>query len=464
MTYRSLMKPTICQILRAPPLDRQVLIQGWIRTVRRQKTRAFLEINDGSTLAGIQAVVELDGDTPLTDRLESLHTGCSVALTGVLKLSPAREQPLELKVREIELLGPCDPTAYPLQKKHHSLEFLRTIGHLRPRTNTHSALARVRNELAMAVHRYFQENAFLYVPTPIITTSDCEGGGDLFRISSAKSSTQGENPKQEEFFGRPAYLTVSGQLNAESYACALSRVYTFGPTFRAENSNTARHLAEFWMIEPEMAFADLGLNVRIAEQFIQYVVRAVLTRCEGDLAFFDERVAPGLSHRLESWSTRPFARISYTEAIEILQAAKIPFAYPCAWGADLQSEHERYLAEAHFCSPVIVTDYPRSLKPFYARANGDDKTVAAMDLLMPQVGEVIGGAQREERADVLAERLAEAGLRAEDYWWYLELRQFGTVPHSGFGAGFERLLRLVTGLDNVRDIAPFPRTPGNAEF
>lgn len=458
----SALSPTIRQVLDRHPLGAQIAIKGWVRTVRRQKKLAFLQISDGSTAQGLQAVADCGHQEALAARIDEVTTGCSIALWGTLCESPAAHQNLELKIEQIEIIGPCDPSSYPLQKKHHTLEYLRTIGHLRSRTNTLGAVARLRSALALATHRYFHEREFLLVPTPIITTSDCEGGGDLFRIQTSGPAPKTGEP--EEFFGKPAYLTVSGQLNAEVFASSHSRVYTFGPTFRAENSNTSRHLAEFWMIEPEMAFADLSACADVAEEYVQFVLRCALQTCGDDIAFFERHYAPGLTARLHKWSTEPFKRIDYTEAIEILQKSGKAFSYPCTWGCDLQSEHERYLTEVHFQAPLAVLNYPSSLKPFYARLNDDERTVGAMDVLMPQIGEIIGGSQREERYDVLLRRFEELQLRREDYWWYLELRQFGSVPHSGFGAGFERLVRLVTGLDNVRDIAPFPRTPGHAEF
>lgn len=446
--------PTICQLLDHPKLLAPLSICGWIRTIRIQKAMAFFEINDGSSPICLQAVVNFQTDQ-LKAQVEQLQTGCSARVFGHLQKSPKEEQSVELKATSIELIGSCDAAHYPLQKKHHSFEFLRSIGHLRPRTATIAAVARLRNALFVATHRFFQDREFFHLTTPIITTSDCEGGGDLFRITTDKTG--------QEFFGKAAYLTVSGQLNAEIYACAMSRVYAFGPTFRAENSNTSRHLAEFWMIEPEWAFSDLNQCAEVAEGFVKFLLTALLEKNLADLQFFDQ-MSNGLIEQLKSWAMQPFARISYSQAIDILQRSKGNFQYPCQWGCDLQAEHERFLSEIHFDRPVIVTDYPKKLKPFYARANDDEQTVAAMDLLVPKIGEIIGGAQREERLDLLTKRMKEMSIQRADYWWYVELRQFGTVPHSGFGAGFERLLRMVTGLDNVREISPFPRTPGNAEF
>ena len=446
---------TISSLLKhSHPLE-NLTVCGWIRTLRRQKSLAFLEIGDGSTNKSLQVIVNVHTDDAKIC-LDQLQTGCSVRVFGSLQKSPKSGQSLELKAQKIELIGECDSATYPLQKKQHSFEFLRTLGHLRPRTSTIAAVARLRNALTMAVHKFFQEREFIYLSSPIITTSDCEGGGDLFRVKTERPGP--------EFFGRPAYLTVSGQLNAEIYACAMSRAYTFGPTFRAENSNTSRHLAEFWMIEPEWAFADLKSCADIAEKFVRFLLLQIIENCLEDLEFFDQSTAPGLIAKLQSWTAQPFSRVTYSDAIKLLKSSNQNFQFPCDWGCDLQSEHERYLSETYFERPVIVTNYPKQLKPFYARCNDDGRTVAAMDLLIPQIGEIIGGAQREERLDVLLARMDEMGMSRDDYWWYIELRKYGTVPHCGFGAGFERLLRMLTGLDNVREISPFPRTPGNAEF
>lgn len=434
--------------------DQKVVVSGWVRTVRDQKTFAFIEMNDGSTLANLQVI--LDGKIP-----ETLTTGASLSVTGHLVKSPGKNQALELRASHISVLGACDPAKYPLQKKRHSFEFLRTIAHLRPRTNTQGAVMRVRNALAFATHLFFQERGFLYVQTPILTGSDCEGGGEMFRVTTLEKP--GDDPSKD-FFGKSAYLTVSGQLEGEILASALSDIYTFGPTFRAENSNTSRHLAEFWMIEPEMAFADLDANRECAESYLKFCVRYVLTHCKEDLQFFDQFIEKGLIERLQHVVSHPFIHIPYTEAIEILKKASKSFEFPVAWGADLQSEHERYLAEEHFKKPVILTDYPAEIKSFYMRANADGKTVAAMDVLVPKIGEIIGGSQREERLDVLEQKLDAFGLKREDYWWYLELREYGSIPHAGFGLGFERLVLFTTGMENIRDVIPFPRYPGHAEF
>ena len=440
-------------------IGKETSCAGWIRTLRDQKTFAFIELNDGSTLANLQIIA--DASLPnFTELLPNLTTGASISVTGILKKSLGKNQSLELHASQIHLYGACDPESYPLQKKRHSFEFLRTIAHLRPRTNTQGAVLRVRSALAFATHRFFQERGFLYVHTPIITGSDCEGGGEMFRITTLADSKD----LSQDFFGKPTYLTVSGQLEGEILACALSDVYTFGPTFRAENSNTSRHLAEFWMIEPEMAFADLKDNMECAENYLKFCVNYVLEHCAEDLAFFDQFVENGLLARLQHVVSAPFAHLSYTEAVEILKKSSQSFEFPVEWGCDLQSEHERYLAEQHCKKPVILTDYPAKIKAFYMRANEDGKTVAAMDMLVPKIGELIGGAQREDRLDRLEHKLASHNLKKEDYWWYLELRKYGSVPHAGFGLGFERLVLFITGMENIRDVIPFPRYPGHADF
>ncbi len=432
---------------------------GWIRTVRDQKSFAFIELNDGSCLANLQIIVEetLPGYAAI---FPQCTTGASLSVHGVLVKSPGKNQTLELKASAISLLGQCDSSRYPLQKKRHSFEFLRTIAHLRPRTNTQGAVLRVRSALATATHLFFQSRDFLYVQTPIITGSDCEGGGEMFRVTTLEKQ---EDPA-EDFFGKKTFLTVSGQLEGEILASALSDIYTFGPTFRAENSNTSRHLAEFWMIEPEMAFADLAANMECAESYLKFCIRYLLEHCPQDLAFFDQFIEKGLIQRLEHVASVPFVHLSYTEAIRLLEKASKSFAFPVKWGVDLQSEHERFLAEEVCKKPVILTDYPQEIKAFYMRANSDGKTVAAMDILVPKIGEIIGGAQREERLDQLMHKMEAFGLRREDYWWYLELREYGTVPHAGFGLGFERLVLFATGMENIRDVIPFPRFPRHAEF
>ena len=449
-------------------LGKTVEVKGWVRTVRKQKTFSFVEVNDGSTLSNFQVV--LDESIPDYEKIvDQLSTGVSVSITGELSQSPGQNQAMELKGKSVEVIGACPPDEYPMQKKRHSLDFLRTIAHLRPRTNTIGAVTRVRNQIAWATHKFFQERGFIYLNSPIITASDCEGAGEMFRVTTHDLKNlpvdkEGKLDDTKDFFEKPAFLTVSGQLNAEIYACALSDVYTFGPTFRAENSNTSRHLAEFWMVEPEIAFADLNDDMDLAEAYLKYVFKAALDHCQEDMDFFEARISPGIKERLQMIVDTPFERVSYTEAISILEKSGKKFEYPVSWGLDLQSEHERYLAEEHFKKPVIVKDYPKGIKAFYMRLNDDGKTVAAMDVLVPKVGELIGGSQREERLDVLEKRLVEMKLDKEDYWWYLELRKYGSVPHAGFGAGFERLVQFVTGIENIRDVIPFPRYPGNAEF
>lgn len=445
-----------------------VTVKGWVRTVRGQKTFTFIEVNDGSTLSNFQVVA--DNKMPNYEKLiEKLSTGVSVAITGTLVQSPGKEQELEMHAKKIEIIGPADPATYPLQKKRHTFEFLRTIAHLRPRTNTLGAVTRVRNALAFATHLFFQERGFLYIQTPIITSSDCEGAGKMFRVTTLDLDSLPKTDKNKvdfskDFFAAPAYLTVSGQLNGEIYACSLSDVYTFGPTFRAENSNTSRHLAEFWMIEPEMAFADITDNMDNAESFLKFVLSYILKNCKEDMQFFDKHVSHGLLARLEHIINTPFERASYSYAVRVLEKSNKAFEYPVKWGLDLQSEHERYLTEEFFGKPVIITDYPKDIKAFYMRSNEDNKTVAAMDVLVPKIGEIIGGSQREERLDYLERRLDEMKLPKEAYWWYLELRKYGSVPHAGYGVGFERLIQLATGMDNIRDVIPFPRYPGKAEF
>jgi asparaginyl-tRNA synthetase len=443
-------------------------IKGWVRTIRNQKTFVFVEVNDGSTLSNFQVIItpEMPGYEQLSTQLS---TGCSISTTGTIVESPGKEQAIEMHATGMTLIGKCDPETYPLQKKRHTFEFLRSIAHLRPRTNTIGAVTRVRNALSYATHRFFQERGFINLHSPIITASDCEGAGQMFRVTTLDPMNPPKTPEgkvdyTQDFFAKPAFLTVSGQLNAEIYASALSDVYTFGPTFRAENSNTSRHLAEFWMIEPEMAFADLNDDMDCAEAYLKYVLKYVLENCKEDMEFFNKLVSPGLIERLELIVTTPFERASYTYAVRILEKSNKKFEFPVKWGLDLQSEHERYLAEEYFSKPVIITDYPKEIKAFYMRANEDNKTVAAMDVLVPNVGEIIGGSQREERLPQLEAKLKEFNLHAEDYWWYLELRKYGSVPHAGFGAGFERLVQFTTGMENIRDVIPFPRSPGKADF
>lgn len=453
---------------RPPLLGQEVTVKGWVRTVRNQKTFSFIEINDGSTLSNFQVIVNPDF-LNYEKILNSLSTGVSVSIVGTIVESPGKHQQYEMQAKSIEIIGPCDPETYPLQKKRHTFEFLRSIAHLRPRTNTLGAVTRVRNALAFATHLFYQNLGFLYIQTPIITTSDCEGAGKMFRVSTLDPNAPARLPDgqidyTQDFFGKPAYLTVSGQLNGEIYACALSDVYTFGPTFRAENSNTSRHLAEFWMIEPEMAFADINDNMDNAEAYLKFVLKYTLEHCAEDMQFFDKHISPGLIERLQNVINTPFERATYSYAVRILEKSGKNFEFQPKWGTDLQSEHECYLAEEFFAKPVIITDYPKQIKAFYMRANDDNKTVAAMDVLVPKIGEIIGGSQREERLSVLEQKIKEVGLSPEDYWWYLELRKFGSVPHAGYGVGFERLIRFVTGMENIRDVIPFPRFPGKADF
>ncbi len=443
-------------------------LQGWIRTRRDSKGGfSFLELNDGSSQANIQVVA--DGKLPnYESEIKRLSAGCSVTIEGLVRESPAKGQATEVDAQSVVVHGWADPEAYPLQKKNHSWEFLRSIAHLRPRTNTFGAMARLRNQVSRSIHDFFQENGFLYIHSPIITASDCEGAGEMFKVTTldlAKVPKQGPAVDfSNDFFHRPAYLTVSGQLNGEIFACALGKVYTFGPTFRAENSNTSRHLAEFWMIEPEMAFFELDDNMRLAEDFLKRIFRDALAGCGDELEFFRQRIDPTVVETLQAIVASDFVRLSYTEAIEILKKSGRQFEFPVEWGHDLQAEHERYLTEHEFRRPVILYDYPKTIKAFYMRANDDGRTVRAMDILVPKVGEIIGGSQRDERLDVLEARLREQGLDPAAYWWYLDLRRYGTVPHSGFGLGLERVLQFITGMGNIRDVIPFPRTPGSADF
>ncbi len=450
----------------AAPAD-PILLQGWVRTRRDAKGFSFIELNDGSCLKGVQ-VIARDTLPNYAADIGRAQTGASVEVRGRLVPSQGQGQKWEVVAESFVIVGDTDAT-YPLQKKGHTLEFLREIAHLRPRSNLFGAVFRVRSRLAYAVHQFFQEKGFAYVHAPIITASDCEGAGELFRVTTLDPShppmtEAGDVDFRRDFFGKRAYLTVSGQLEAEVFACALSNVYTFGPTFRAENSNTSRHAAEFWMIEPELAFCDLQGNMDLAEEFVKHLIRDAREHCAADLEFFGKFVDKDLLARLEFVLERPFQRCSYTDAIDIITQSGRKWEHPVIWGDNLQSEHERFLAEEHFKCPVTVFNYPRTLKPFYMRVNEDGKTVRAMDLLVPGIGEIIGGSQREERLDVLRENLAHHKLSEKDYWWYLDLRRHGTVPHAGFGLGFERMLMFVTGVGNIRDVIPFARTPGNAEF
>ncbi|CCI21539.1 asparagine--tRNA ligase [Microcystis aeruginosa] len=454
------MTSRIKEIFQTGQPDQSVTVQGWVRTKRELKEFTFLEVNDGSSLANLQVILE----PTLPDYenvLKTISTGTSIAVSGNLVPSPGKGQNIELKAAEITLYGDC-PADYPLQKKRHSFEFLRTIAHLRARTNTLGAVMRVRNACATAIHTFFQEKGFIWVHTPIITANDCEGAGELFTVTSLDLKKPANFA--EDFFGKRAYLTVSGQLQAEVMAMALSNVYTFGPTFRAENSNTSRHLAEFWMVEPEMAFCDLEGDQDLAEAFLKYIFKFVLENCPEDLQFFNERIDKTVLSTAENIVNSEFGRITYSEAIELLEKADRQFEFPVEWGVDLQSEHERYLAEELFKKPVIVTNYPKTIKAFYMRLDDSNKTVSAMDILAPKIGEIIGGSQREERLDVLIQRMQEQGMNPDDLWWYLDLRRYGSVPHAGFGLGFERLVQFMTGMTNIRDVIPFPRTPLSADF
>ena len=463
------MQTTSVRNLYAEPAQyekRSLTAAGWVKTVRDSKTFGFIELNDGTFFKSLQIV--FDDKLSNFKEIAKLGVGAAIIVTGELVITPNQKQPFELKASEITIEGQCPPE-YPLQKKRHSFEFLRQIAYLRPRTNTFSAVFRVRSLAAYAVHKFFQERHFVYAHTPIITASDCEGAGEMFRVTTLDAENpprneQGEVDYKEDFFGKMASLTVSGQLSAETFAMAFRDVYTFGPTFRAEKSNTPRHAAEFWMIEPEIAFADLGDDMRLAEDMVKYVIGYVLEQAKEEMAFFDQFVDKGLLERLTAIVHADFGRVTYTEAIKILQESGRKFEYPVFWGCDLQTEHERYLTEEHFKKPVFVIDYPKEIKAFYMRMNEDNQTVAAMDLLVPGIGELIGGSQREERLEKLLERMHELGFCEEDYWWYLDLRRFGSTRHAGFGLGFERLIMYLTGMTNIRDVVPFPRTTGSAEF
>jgi len=478
-----MIKNSVYELLKSDGLlPQEVQVKGWVRTFRSNR---FIALNDGSTIHNIQCVIDFESTTEET--LKRINTGAAIAIKGILTESQGKGQTVEIQVSEIEILGDSNPDAYPIQPKKHSFEFLRENAHLRLRTNTFSAIMRVRSKLSFAVHQYFQENGFNYVHTPIITGADAEGAGEMFRVTNFKDNEapvneEGEIDFTKDFFGKETNLTVSGQLEAETFAMALGKAYTFGPTFRAENSNTTRHLAEFWMIEPEVAFMDLEGNMDLAEDFIKCVLKSILKSCKDDLAFLDQRLTQeekskpqaersdmSLLEKLRFVAHNNFKRISYTEAIDILRNSKPnkkkKFQFPIhEWGADLQSEHERFLVEKHFKCPVILFDYPADIKAFYMRLNEDGKTVRAMDVLFPGIGEMVGGAQREERYDVLVEKMKKMNIDEKELWWYLDLRKFGTAVHSGFGLGFERLVQFTTGMNNIRDVIPFPRTPQNADF
>lgn len=470
------MKTTLIKdILVSQPDGRDVTVYGWVRTKRETKNLIFVQVNDGSCFASIQITFDRDTgiEQSVLDALKKATTGASIRASGNLVASPASGQAVEIQAVNLVVLGEAPAETYPLQKKNHSFEFLREIAHLRPRTNTFGAIARMRSQMAYAIHVFFQERGFNYVHTPVITASDCEGAGEMFQVTTldlealAKSTPEPGKPAVDfsrDFFGKPANLTVSGQLEAETYATAVSRVYTFGPTFRAENSNTTRHLAEFWMIEPEIAFCDITENMDVAEEFIQFLLNWALEKCAEDMAFFDARIQPGLVDTLRTVASSKFVRITYTEAIAQLEKNASSFEFKPFWGCDLQSEHEKYLTETVYNGPVIVTDYPREIKAFYMKLNEDGKTVRAMDVLVPGLGEIIGGSEREENLEKLESRITDMKLDPADYWWYLDLRRYGSVPHSGFGLGFERLLLYITGMGNIRDVIPFPRAPKLADF
>jgi len=462
-------KIPVAQARKAESIGKTVLLQGWVRTRRDSKGGfSFVELNDGSSFGNVQIIVPQELPNYATD-IKQITAGCAIAVQGIVKESPGQGQETEVEAKVIELIGTADPATYPLQKKGHSLDFLRSIAHLRVRTNTFGAVARVRNRVSFSTHQFFQENGFFYVHTPIITASDCEGAGQMFHVSTFDPQNPPKDDKgnvdfSKDFFGKASYLTVSGQLNVETYCSGLSKVYTFGPTFRAENSNTPRHAAEFWMVEPEIAFCELEENMNWAEKYLKRLIGDVLRDCAEDVAFFNQHIDATILGTMEHVLKSSFIRLPYTEAVEILKKSGKKFEYKVDWGTDLQSEHERFLTEEHFKSPVILHDYPRSIKPFYMRVNDDGKTVRAMDVLVPRVGEIIGGSEREYRLDLLEERMREQKLDSSAYQWYADLRRYGTMPHSGFGLGLERALMFITGMANIRDVLPFPRTPGNCEF
>lgn len=462
------MKERISALLKRKSSDEVVSAEGWVRTKRDSKNVCFLEVNDGSCLKGLQVVIDKEKLAD-QDLIASITTGCSVICRGPIVASAGGNQDVEMASTDITLVGECPVDTYPLQKKRHTIEYLREIAHLRARTNMFGAVARVRNTLSFAVHQFFQERGFSYVNTPIISASDCEGAGEQFLVTTLDLANP---PKTEEglidyskdFFGREAFLTVSGQLEGETYAMALKNIYTFGPTFRAENSNTKRHLSEFWMVEPEMAFCDLTQNMEVAEEFLKYLFKTVLEKCSEDMAFFSKFVESGMEETLRTIVDTPFAHLTYTEAMKELEKHNDEFEFPVSWGSDLQSEHEKYLTEVVCKRPVIVTDYPKEIKAFYMKVNEDGKTVRGMDVLVPRLGEIIGGSEREADLEVLTKRMEELKLDPEAYWWYLDLRRFGSVPHAGFGLGFERLVQYVTGMGNIRDVIPYPRAPKLADF
>lgn len=460
-------RSTVKELLAETEYNKEILLKGWVRTRRGNNQLAFIAVNDGTIIHSIQVVADLN--LFAEEEMKRVTTGASISVAGTLVESMGKGQRVEIQAKEIKVLGDCDPEVYPLQKKGHSFEFLRENAHLRFRTNTFGAVFRIRHTLAYTIHKYYNDKGFFYLHTPIITASDAEGAGEMFRVTTldldhTPKTDKGTIDYNQDFFGRPTNLTVSGQLEGELGALALSSIYTFGPTFRAENSNTPRHVAEFWMIEPEMAFYDINDNMDLAEDFLKYLINNTLNNCQDDLEFLNKMVDKGLLERLRFVVEHPFERKSYTEAIEILLKANKKFEFPVKWGLDLQAEHERYLVEQYYKRPVILTDYPKDIKAFYMKQNDDGKTVRAMDVLFPMIGEIIGGSQREEELDKLQNRMKELDIPEDELWWYLETRKFGTVEHSGFGLGFERLIMFITGMSNIRDVVPFPRTPKNAEF
>lgn len=462
-----LKRSMVCDLIKSNDFDRDVQVKGWVRTKRGNKKIAFIALNDGSSIHNIQIVADIANFDEAI--IKQITTGASLSVTGKFVESMGKGQNSEIQAGEIEVYGSADPETYPLQKKGHTLEFLREIAHLRPRTNTFGAVLRIRHAMAYAIHKYYNDNGFYYLHTPIVTGSDCEGAGEMFRVTTLDSQNpplteDGKTDYSKDFFGKETNLTVSGQLEGEAGALALSQIYTFGPTFRAENSNTPRHLAEFWMVEPEMAFYDNDDNMDLAEDFLKYLTKYALENCYDDLEFLNKMYDNELIERLKSILENNFERLSYTEAVDILEKSNQKFEFPVGWGLDLQSEHERYLVEKHFKKPVMLTDYPKEIKAFYMKQNDDDKTVRALDVLFPRIGEIIGGSQREEVYEKLYSRIQELEIPEKDLWWYLETRKFGTAPHSGFGLGFERLVLFITGMSNIRDVIPFPRTPQNANF
>lgn len=450
-------------------MHQTIQVAGWVKSIRKQKNISFVDINDGSHIHSLQVIIDESVTNDYTQIIDNIKVGCSVRVHGNLHESPGQKQPIELRGKRIEIIGTCPTETYPLQKKYHSFEFLRTLAHLRPRTNTGGAVARIRSQLAFATHSFFHRRDFLYLPSPILTSIDCEGAGELFQVTTLnlQNVPRGDNglvQYSEDFFKSPTYLTVSGQLNAEAFALSLSDVYTFGPTFRAENSHTSRHLAEFWMIEPEMAFASLEDIQLLAEEYLKEMTKEMLSHCKDDIAFFEKHIDKDIQKRLHNVIESTFTVITYTEAISLLEKAPQTFIFPVKWGMDLQSEHERYLAESYFKGPVCIINYPKDLKAFYMRDNDDGNTVSAMDIIVPKIGEIVGGSQREDRLDILSQKMTKQGLSLQDYNWYLDLRRFGSAPHSGFGVGFERLIQFLTGIENIREVSAFPRSPGQIVF